>query len=122
MTEVVHSGQDCGPPPIGHGLYGRDSSSHRERDGGSTGHSGCKCRWEEKGGSAFFEFGKEIEDFFSMSTLGTRLARADDMLLLPSALTYEAGLPTEAWILGFWADAVPVISGTCMDSVCSFSL
>ena len=34
------------------------------------------------------------------------------MLLLPSAWTYEVGLPTEVWIPGFWADAVLVISGT----------
>ena len=49
------------------------------------GHSGCECRWEEEGGLAFFEFGKEIEDFYSMSVLSTGPARADDMLLLPSA-------------------------------------
>ena len=24
--------QDCGPSPTGHGLYGRDSSGHRERE------------------------------------------------------------------------------------------
>ena len=35
----------------------RGSSGHRERDGGRTRHSGCQCRWEEEGGSAFFEFG-----------------------------------------------------------------
>ena len=36
-----------------------------------------------------------------MSAAGTGQARADDMLLLPSAWTYEARLPMEAWILGF---------------------
>ena len=41
------------------------------------------------------------------------------MLLLPSAWTYEAGLPTEVWIAGFWADTVPVISGTGADTVYS---
>ena len=85
-------GKDCGPSLTGHELYGRDSSGHRERDGGRTGHSGCECRWEEEGGSAFFEFGKETEDFCPTSAPGTGLAGADDMLLFPSAWTYEAGL------------------------------
>ena len=116
-TEVVHSGQDCGPSPTGHGLYSRDNSGHRERDGGRTGHSGCECRWEEQGGSSFFELWKEKEDFCPTSALGTRPAWADDMLLLPSAWTYEAGLPTEVWIAGFWAGAVPVISGIGTDTV-----
>ena len=80
----------------------------RERDGGRTGHSGCECRWEEKGGPTFFEFGKEIEDFSPTIAPGTGLARADDILLLPSAWTYETGFPTEVWILGFWAGAIPV--------------
>ena len=31
--KFVHLGQDCGPPPTRHGLYGRDNSGHRERDG-----------------------------------------------------------------------------------------
>ena len=57
-----------------------------------------------------------------MSVPGTGPAKADDMLLLPSAWTYEVGLPTEAWIQGFWVDAVLVIGGTGADSVCSFSL
>ena len=57
-----------------------------------------------------------------MSVPGTGPARADDMLLLPSSWTYEAGLPAEAWIPGFWAGAVPVIGGIGTDSVCSFSL
>ena len=57
----------------------------RERERGCTRHSGCECRWEEEGGSAFFEFGKEIEDFCPTSAPCTRLARADDMFLLPSA-------------------------------------
>ena len=106
---------------VGLHLHDMDSSSHRERDGGRTGHSGCECWWEEEGGSAFFEFGKEAEDFCPTSALGTGPARADDMLLLPSAWTYEVGLPTEEWIPEFWAGAVPVINGTGTDSVCSFS-
>ena len=46
------------------------------------------------------------------------------MLLLPSAWIYEAGLPTEALIIGFWASAIPVIgeTGVGADSVYSFSL
>ena len=54
-----------------------------------------------------------------MSSPGTELARVDDMLILPSAWTYEAGLPIEAWIPGFWADAVSVISGIGVDTVYS---
>ena len=50
---------------------------------------------------------------------GTGPVGADDMFLLPSAWTYEAGLPTEVWIPGFWAGAVPVISGTGVDTVYS---
>ena len=111
---------------VGLRLQGMDSmvgiALATERDGGHTGHSGCECWWEEEGGSAFFEFGKETKDFCPMSVPSTGPARANDMLLLPSAWTYEAGLPTEAWILGFWVDALPVIGGTGTDSVCSFSL
>ena len=44
------------------------------------------------------------------------------MLLLPSAWTYEEGLPTEVGIPGFLAGAGPVISGTGADLGCSFSL
>ena len=90
-----------------------------KRDGGRTRHSGCECRWEEERGSTFFEFGKEIEDLCPKSALGTGPARADDMLLLPSAWTYEMGLPTEAWIPEFWAGAVLVISGTGVDTIYS---
>ena len=97
-------------------MVGTALAIERERDGGRTGHSGCKCRWEEERGSAFFEFGKETEDFCSTSAPGTGLAGADDMLILPSAWTYEVGLPTEVWIPGFWADTVLVISGTGADS------
>ena len=86
------------------------------------GHSGCKCRYEEEGRSAFFEFGKETEDLCLMSSPVTGPVRADDMLLLPSSWTHEEGLPAEAAIPGFWADTVPVISGTGADTVCSFSL
>ena len=41
------------------------------------------------------------------------------MFLLPLAWAYETGFPTETWISGFWAGAVPVISGTGADTVCS---
>ena len=37
---------------------------------------------------------RKAEDFCPMRALGTGPARADDMLLLPSAWTYEAGVPT----------------------------
>ena len=100
-------------------MVGTALAIERERDGGRTGHSRCECWWEEEGGSAFFEFGKEAEDFFPTSALSTRPTRADDMLLFPSAWTYEAGLPIEVWISGFWAGAVPVISGTGVDTVYS---
>ena len=73
------------------------------------------------GGSAFFEFGKETEDFCPMSAPGTGPARADDMLLLPSAWAHEKGLSTKAGILELWDSAVPVISGIGEDTVCSFS-
>ena len=43
--------------------------------------------------------------------------KADDMLPLPSARTYEAVLPSEARIPGFWDSAVPTISGTDADTV-----
>ena len=90
-----------------------------ERDGGCTGHLRCECRWEEEGGSTFFEFGKETEDLWPISALGIGPARADDMLLLPSTWTYETGLPTEAWIPGFWAGEVLVISWTGINTVYS---
>ena len=115
------SRQDYGPPPTGYGLYGRDSSGYKERDGGRTGHWGCECRWGEEGGSAFFEFGKETEDFCSTSAPGTRLTRADEMLLLPSTWAHEKGLSTKVGILELWDSAVPVISGIVVDPVCSFS-
>ena len=38
----------------------------------------------------------------------------------PSTWIYEAGLPSEARILRFWDNTVPVIRGTCTDVVCSF--
>ena len=90
MTEVVHSRQDCGPPPIGHGLSGQDSSSYRETDGGRTGIRDASANEKRK-----------VEDSCPTSAPGIGPARADDMLLLPSAWTYEAGVPTEAWIPGF---------------------
>ena len=52
-----------------------------------------------------------------MSAPGIGLAKADDMLLLPSAWTYEAGFPTEAWIPRFWVGADPVINGTGADTI-----
>ena len=51
---------------------------------------------------------------------GLLAIKTDDMLLLPSALTYDVGLPSKARILGFWDGIVPIISGTCMDTICSF--
>ena len=56
-----------------------------------------------------------------MSAPGTGLARADDMLLLPSAWAHENGLSTKAGIPELWDNAVPFISGTSADTVCSFS-
>ena len=41
------------------------------------------------------------------------------MLLLPSAWTYEAGLPSKAKTPELWDTIVPIISGTCADVVCS---
>ena len=52
---------------------------------------------------------------------GFQLVKTNDMFPLPSAWTYEAGLPSEARILGFWDSAIPVISGTGTDTICSFS-
>ena len=43
------------------------------------------------------------------------------MFLMPSAWAYEKGFPAEARILGFWVGVVPVISGTSVDTVYSFS-
>ena len=63
-----------------------------------------------------------VEDLCPTSSPVTGPARANDMLLLPSAWTHEEGLPAEAGIPGFWADTVPIIRGTGTDSVCSFSL
>ena len=51
----------------------------------TRGHSRCKCWWEEEGGSAFFEFRKETGELCPMSVPGIGPARANDMLLLPSA-------------------------------------
>ena len=56
-----------------------------------------------------------------MSFPGTGKVKTDDMFLLPSALTYEAGLPTKARILELWDNAVPDINGTSAETVCSFS-
>ena len=64
---------------------------------------------------------RKAEDFCPTSTPGTRPTRADNMLLLPSAWTYEAGVPMEAWIVGFRASVVLVISGTGADTICFFS-
>ena len=38
-------------------MVGTALAIERERDGGRTRHSRCKCWWEEEGGSTFFEFG-----------------------------------------------------------------
>ena len=43
------------------------------------------------------------------------------MLSLPSAWAYETRLSTKADIPKLWDSAVPVINGTGMDIVCSFS-
>ena len=51
-------------------MVGTTLAIERKRDGGCTGHSGCECRWEEEGESAFFEFRKEIEDFCPTSAPG----------------------------------------------------
>ena len=48
-------------------------------------------------------------------------ARTNDMLFQPSTWTNEVGLPLKARIPRFWDSTVPVISGTSMDTVCSFS-
>ena len=93
----------------------------RERDGGRTRHSGCECWWEEGGGSAFFKFGKEKEDFCPTSAPSTGPAMANDMLLLPSGLAHEKGLSIKARIPELWDSVIPVISGTSADTVCSFS-
>ena len=39
------------------------------------------------------------------------------MLSLSPAWTLETGKPTEAGILGLWVTSVPIISGTCIDTV-----
>ena len=75
----------------------------------------------EEGGSTFFEFGKEIEDFCPMSTLGTRPAKANDMFLLSSAWAHEMGLSTKAGIPKLWDSVVPIIARTSANTVCFFS-
>ena len=85
-------------------------------------------------GASGKRFGKEAEDFYSsrISRTGSWLsgpspdqgfypAKTNDMLFLPSPWTYEAGFPSEARIPGFWDSTVPVISGTDVDTVYSFS-
>ena len=67
----------------------------------------------------FFKFGKEAEDFCPTSAPGTGPAKPDDMLLLPSAWTYEAGLPPEARIPRFRHSAAPDISGIGTDIIYS---
>ena len=74
------------------------------------------------------------KDFYStrISRTGPRLseprpyqgswpARTDDMFPLPLAWTYEVRFPAKVRIPGFWSGAVPVISGTSADTVCSLS-
>ena len=63
--------------------------------------------------------GKKQRTSIPRAPPGTGPARADDMLLLPSVWTYEAGLPIKACILGFWASIILVISGTGADTVYS---
>ena len=55
------------------------------------------------------------------SAPGTGPARADDMLLFPSAWAHEKGLSTKTRIPKLWDSAVPVINGTGADIVCFFS-
>ena len=38
-------------------MVGTTLAIERERDGGRIRNSRCKCRWEEEGGSTFFELG-----------------------------------------------------------------
>ena len=64
---------------------------------------------------------RNAEAFCPMSSLGTGPARANDMLLLPSTWTYEAGVQMEAWMPGFQAGTIPIINGIGADTVCSFS-
>ena len=74
--------------------------------------------------------GKEAEGFWftRISGTGPRLSgprprwgiwsgRTGDMLFMPTAWTYETGLPPEARIPRFWGSAPPVISGTGADTV-----
>ena len=65
--------------------------------------------------------GKKIKDLCPTSAPSTGPAKADDMLLLPSAWAHETGLSTKAGILELLDITVPVISGTDADTVCSFS-
>ena len=51
--------------------------------------------------------------------MGYWLDRTDDMLLLPSAWTYEARLPPKARIPKGWDTTIPIINGTCTDAFCS---
>ena len=53
------------------------------------------------------------------SDQGSQSGGTDELLFLPSALTYEAVLPPKAKIPGFRDSAVPVISGTGADTVYS---
>ena len=43
---------------------------------------------------------------------------ANDMLSLPPAWTHETRLPIKAGIPELWDTSVPIISGTCTDTVC----
>ena len=75
----------------------------------------------EEGGSTFFEFRKETEDFCPTSAPGIGPARADDMFLLPSVWAHETELSTKAGIPKLWDSTVPIINGTSANTVCSFS-
>ena len=81
---------------------------------------GCEWRWEEEGGLAFFEFGKETEDLCPTLAPGIGPARADDMLVFPSTWAHEKGLSTKARILELWDNVVPIISATGAGTVYSF--
>ena len=56
----------------------------------------------------------------AMARAGPLARRADDVLSLSLAWTLKIGLPLEARIPECWDTIVPVISGTPIDTVCSF--
>ena len=64
----------------------------------------------------------ELRSLGPRSGQGSQSGETDDLLFLPSVLTYEAGLPPEAGIPGFQDNVVPVISRTGANTVYSFIL